>query len=626
MELRINHREAPALPTLSLVDALDEMIVWVNDERKFIPSHDQAWRSAASDLQAAVAESGAHVRGLVDAELVRFSVDYATERARKQESRSLDLKLLKSVRAIVVSDEGVRALWADLAGSAQELSWSNASVHRRNLVRLHAARGHDASERFRVVAGIVRDRVLDVCEAQQELGEPSSLDALDLATAISSSAGLSEDDRLELASRYMCVPFRESHFVVWLAVERATMPRVMMPVGAGSVTFYDSRLIGETLKAEVDDRSHQLPDEIRKSRAFVNHLPEGEFTLLARVDMGVRHGSFVARDARTRLLTLLAPAPRVYPADWKVLPGSVVFRNGESVGYSTFEDVAETSTRYRLDGVAERWLEGAAGALEPHLAAPKNAPLARLLKLVEWDAAHRDGDALTRVLLAVRTIETIAANHVGSMSWHKLLHAYRDDFVWSELRNELASIAWSVLHAYDRHPNDRLRTRLREILLEVVIHGRGATTTRLDMFLGHLPELCEIWDVDVEWGSDAVVERVVRLEEMRSIVNLWADGVAFRRRMDAIADRLKLQESRLVRVRNAAQHGGPILDESVQSVVDAADRARQQIIADMLDGLVNGRARSTTLAAVRGLSQRRADTLASTGSPLAALDLKVESG
>lgn len=622
MELQIDRRVATELATLSLVDALDEMIAWVDDPRRFIGNHDQAWRSAFADLQAAEAESGPHVRRCVSSKLSRFSIDDAVDRARRRENRSTDLNLLQDVRAIVISDEGVRALWADLADSARQLSWSHVSVHRRSMVRLQAARGHEAQHRFRVVAGILQNQVLDVCEAQHSLGESISLDVSDLQTANTADAGLSEDDRRQLASRYMCVPYEESHFVVWLAVERATMSRVVLPIGTGSVTFYDSRYISAKLKAENGD--HDLPDEIRESRTFVNRLPEGEFTLLVRVDMGVRQPSFVAGDARTRVLTLLAPANRVYPTDWKVLPGSVVFRDNESVGFSVFEDVAGTSTRYRLDGVAERWLAGSAGALEPHLAAPKSAPLARLLKLVEWDAAHREGDSLTRVLLAVRTIETIAATHVGNMSWQKLLEAYRSVFVWSELQYELGSIAWSLLQSYDNHPDDDLRTRLREISLEVIVHDRSASTVKLDAFLERLPELSEIWDVDIESNSRPVVKRGVRVEELQSIVKLWTDRSAFRQRMDEIAHKLELQENRLARVRNAAQHGGPILDESVQSVVEAADRARQQIIADMLDGLVNERTCSSTLAAIQKFSRRRDDVLASTGSPLSALDLTVK--
>jgi hypothetical protein len=403
------------------------------------------------------------------------------------------------------------------------------------------------------------------------------------------------------------------------------MPRISMPVGTGSVTLYDSRWVGELLRTEPSDRRSDVPAELLSAQSFARHLPEDQFTLLARVDMGVRQGSFVARDARRRLLTLLAPASRFYPADWSVLPGSVVFRDGIEASYSAFEDVAQTNSSHRLDGVADGWLAHGAQALEPHLEVQGSEQLSRLLKLVEWDAAHRSGDAITRVLLSVRTIETIAASHVGNMTWQGLLKAYRSVFTWSQLKSELNSIVSHALLTYDRHPKEPYRARLRGIYLEVVHHRRSEIVTRLDVLLDRLPEICDLWEgIDEEWSSHVLVERSVRHEQLVTLQHLWSDAASFRARMDEIERGLDLCESRLVRVRNAAQHGGPILDESVRSIVDLADRARQQIIADMVDGLVKGRECSSTLDGVRQLGERRRTILSTTGSPASALSVGVD--
>jgi hypothetical protein len=85
-----------------------------------------------------------------------------------------------------------------------------------------------------------------------------------------------------------------------------------------------------------------------------------------------------------------------------------------------------------------------------------------------------------------------------------------------------------------------------------------------------------------------------------------------------------LQNERIARVRNSAQHGGPILDESVESIADLADRLRQQIMADMVGGLLKGRACASTLAGIQELGPRRRRELKRTGSPLAALSVAVE--
>ncbi|MBU3688426.1 MAG: hypothetical protein FGM29_02535 [Actinobacteria bacterium] len=523
-----------------------------------------------------------------------------------------------------MSDDGIRGLWTDLVRAAKDLAWASVEVRQRDLVRVLQARGCDARTRFRVIGGILQDHLLDVDHARQLLGRATFLNNIDLPSAIEAAAGLNEDDRVALAADFLCLPLPTSHYVVWLAIERASMPRVVMPIGTGSVTLYDSRLIAEVLGAEPDARRKDLPAELLSAGSYAGMFPADQFTLLARVDLGVRHGSFVDRDARLRLLTLLAPSSRFYPADWSVLPGSVVFRDDIEASYSVFEDVAQTNSSHRLDGVADGWLTQGASALEPHLAAQGSEQLTRLLKLVEWDAAHRSGDAITRVLLSVRTIETIAASHVGDMTWQELLMSYRSVFTWSQLKSELSSTAWHALVAYDRHPDERCRTRLREIHLEVVNYRRSEIVTRLDVLVDRLPEICELWDTDEEWSSGVLVERAVRHEQLVTLQHLWTDAASFQARMDEIEGDLALRERRLVRVRNAAQHGGPILDESVRSIVDLADRARQQIIADMVDGLVKGRACSSTLDGVRRLSDRRRRILSTTKSPVSALSVPVE--
>lgn len=201
---------------------------------------------------------------------------------------------------------------------------------------------------------------------------------------------------------------------------------------------------------------------------------------------------------------------------------------------------------------------------------------------------------------------------------------YRSGLVWSRMKSNLKSTVGRALYSDERHPDEDARGRLREIFLEVVSHQRAATVTRLDVLLDRLPELCEIWDWDFEWESGVMVEQAVRVEELRAVSEIWADYGAFRQQMHEICDGVKLQEERLIRVRNAAQHGGPILDESVRSVGDFADHHRQQIIANMVHGVVNGRDCSSTLAAVTDLKNLRLDVLNSKKSPLQALAATVD--
>gem|GEM_PF-5667097 len=462
------------------------------------------------------------------------------------------------------------------------------------------------------MAAVMDDRLLDVEDARFHVDPTHTTSIDDPRDAIHAVAGLSLADRIQLCADLLCASSPEGAYVVWLAVERASMSRIALPMG--SFTFYDSRLINESLNRAPADRSEQLPSEIRATTSSADVFPVDQFTLLVRIDMGVRVGSFVEQDARQCLLALLAPAERVLRDDWKVLPGSVVFRDDHDVGWRVFEDIEQTSTAFRLDVVADNWLEGAGQQLAEALPASPGTPLYRFLRLVEWDAAHRSPDSLTTILLAVRTIETVAQAHLRGMAWGQLVKLYTPPLAWSRLTSELGAQARSLLHAYHHHPDETRHARLREILLEVITHRGSLIRTKLDLFVERIPELRDLWDTDP-----------ARVGDLSRCLRLWTSRDDFENRLRVVEADISLQLERLHRLRNAAQHGGPIPDQSVSSVTAMVDQVRRQILADMLHGLIEGRSCSETLTELGLLAQERKRVLESTGLPSRALAVNLGS-
>jgi len=402
---------------LPLIDALDEPIDWLTDTRLYTSHHQRAWTSAATDVDVALTASGPALAGLVGLRLKRFDIQQAIGRAQRREALTADVEELSEARALLISDEGLRAAWADLVASASGGLTQHVRLHLDGLKRIDACRGRAVDQQFRVLAGVLRDRQLDVDDASSWIDPGHESGADDLLVAIDAPAGLAVSDRVELCANSLLSPSPEAQHVVWLAVDRASMPGGVLD--AGSIQFFDSRYVTESLKLAPDERSAQLPQEIRDIDTAVALFPSGQFTLLARVAMGRRTSAFVCRDARRRLLTLLAPADRIYADDWRVMPGSVTFRDGHNVGWSVFEDLERTSTRH-LDGVAVDWLERTGQKLAGMLPAKSADALDRLLQLVEWDAAHRATAPLTTVLLSIRTIVNVAQGHHGGKQWHDL--------------------------------------------------------------------------------------------------------------------------------------------------------------------------------------------------------------
>lgn len=622
-EVMLTDCSTRATTPLALVDALDELLAWLMDPRPYRKRfHPSALRSAATDVRAALAVSGSAIDELVGEHLKQFSVENVITEASDGVPLSCDVGALVEARTLLISDPGLRAIWSDLIASASGEMTQTVRMHLDGLERLDACRGGDVTQRFRAIAGILQDRLLDVEDARSWFDPGRRCGVRDLGAVITATAGLSVSDRIELSADVVLSASLEADYVVWLAIERASMPQGVLTVG--STRFFDSRLVTESLKQPPHERSRQLPAEIRMPEYLPDVFPFGQTTLLARLDMGRRKGDFVTRDARRRLLTILAPADRVFANDWKVAPGSATFTNGRLAGWSTFQDLESLST-FHLDNVAIDWLRETGQTLEALLPPEPNGELDHLLQLVEWDAAHHSSDSLTTVLLSIRAIETISQRHLDGSSWQQLLRRYVPHFCWSRLKAEVGETAGHALYAYEQNPLQQRQERLRAIFLETVGHRGTATTTNLALFVDHLPELIDLWTFEEPLRPDPVmVRRAVRVADLRHKHSLWTNAATFERALADSAADAERQIGRLSRLRNAAQHGGPIPTASVESVAPLANRARRQVLLDMLHGLLDSHSCKATANALDRLNRERLRVLQSSGSPLQAIAVRLE--
>ena len=616
--LRSNVVVRPERHELALVDVLEEVIGWIADPRPFDKGyHRAAWASAGRDLTASLKNVGSSVAALVEPTLRQFDIERAAERAARGQDRTADRRVVETTRQMLLSESGVRAAWNDVVEESISGDVRSVRTRERELSRITISRGSEGDERRRTSAGVIADRAPSVRDARLVIGDDppeQSFDFDDLHRA----AGLSFEQRVDLIGRYLVAPDPLAGYVVWLAIDRASLPGFMIDLD--SVALYDSRLIGDVPRNSSGEQHPQIPPEVFADDWGDNWLPEGQFIVLARVDMGCRTGSFIERDARQRLLAILAPVDRVYPGDWNVMSGHVTYRNGHWAGSSVFENVAETPNHHRLEAVADEWLATDAAAVAQSLSSDSNKVMRRFLELHEWDVAHRSEDALSTLLLAVRTIETISMSLMDGTKWSTLLDDYRGHLAWSEMKAELGDVAWHTLHSYEKNPIAERRERLREIFLEITSHRRSDSTINLARFVDRVPEFCTLWDGDGRHRSDAVVvQRLVRVEELQRLHTLWTDSDVFSKRLDEVRDGLKLQIDRLARLRNGAQHGGPLADISIVRAARLADQSRRQLLADVLERLLAGDQPGSVRTMLAKLDNERQRVLSTTGLPMSAL-------
>lgn len=601
----LKHSVNSCCAVLPLVDALHEMIEWLEDERPFKSDHKRAWKSMGRELEASLATSGPNVRHLA-AGLAAFDI----EGARDRSSRTSNVDHLQRVVAVLLSDDGLRASWSDTVGAAAGPTrefWACAQT----LLATMRARGEDMSWHLRhLLTGILNDRSPDVDHALRTLGR-SHASSVNSDSEGQAPAGMSLVDRIELCAELLRRPSIHGSYVVWFAVDLATISHGVAE--AGPISFYDSQWIASTMRQPPDQRSTvRLPEELHN--ADLLGTPDDKLTLLARVDMGVRQsGTCVERDARQLLGAFLAPVERGSDNDFHLMPGSVVFVNGERASWHRFDTHERPGAPFRLDSVLDDWVDGGGAALAVALRDGANEELNRLSRLIQWDTAHQSADPLATVLVAVRTIETVSQAHLNGVNWFELLRWYAPDLAWDGLAYELAEDVRRALDGYGAHPEKAAQARLREISHDVVQRFGSNQTTHLDQVLRHLPEVCALWS-----AVPSTAERLTRL------LHLWTSPSAFSDRVNVAQSDVDLLLDRVHRVRNAAQHGGPIPDTSVVSVTHSLSQLRRRILADLLAGLMEGHTCTATVEAVRKTASTRAHRLKSEAAPITALDTTVD--
>lgn len=617
--LRKGWEHGKPVSTMTVTDALDEMLAWLTDPRPFSGHSRRAWLSVELDFRASLRSCGPQVRKLLDPHIKEFDMGQAIGRAKQSEDLEPDRLKIRVAGQQLSSDAGMLASWRDIVDSTAREDLSVVRVRFRELNRIIERRGIEIEHGNPTAAGVLFDQLLDVERASRAVGDSVGPDDRDIERCLGERAGLSFQERVDLVGRFLCVGDEDADYCVWLGIERASLSG-WVNLNVGTIRFFSGRWIAGVLEKPIGERGDEPPPEILTDQWSKNWLPQDEFVVLARVDMGVRSGSFVSRDARRRLVTLLAPSDRRYPNDWKVLPGHIVYRDGESVSHSAFDNFEETPTHRRLEGIADDWLRDDALALERLLSSPMSLETERFLGLYEWDVAHRTGDSLATVLLAVRTIETVSMSFLGGLGWNDLVRSYASHFAWSQLGWELADVARHVLYSYERNPLEVNRQRLREIFLDVTSHRRNATTTNLDRFVHFVPEIRLLWtDAARHQVDEVIVERMVRIAELDDCLATWTNVDVFSARLAQAVAGIELEIDRLVRLRNAAQHGGPILNPSVDGAVSMVNRARGQILVDVLGVMLKGQKPDAVLDSLARLDGERRRVLQQTDSPITAL-------
>lgn len=555
-------------PDLKIV--LDELDAWLGDTRDYHQRQRKIeWQSLSDDLWGAAETRGPCLRA-VSTSIDSLTASLHASIGKDVQARQSCLRQSAIARAALGTTEAEVASFDDLIAAVMSPQTSSIQVDERMqalgaVLQLGGrALGNIASQ----LAGIFDNCAWDVTIVRHELA------GLDLPTdlpAHDEDAGLTLDERVDLARQLIAHPTPAGHHVIWFAFDNARFDPWRYEVG--SVTFFDGpALLGCFQSMRRDPAAGRVPGLVAEGRPFglpaeLLHPQTGEYMrealrwpatkrwVAARVDL--RQGQYadpvrVARDQVDSLVSLAAF--HVGGTSWIPLDGHhhVVDESLHS-GVEPFEP--PTVDRHWLaSDHTDDVLRELHDDLEPHL--PVDDPaLHELISAAAVLNTATTGDRSARLLQSVRIIELLATRcDVGWQSFltDYLANRWAQAQVHHEIYRRVEDVA-SDLELREQHPE---LSDLRRRIASSDPSNAYRRITHRDAALDLLPELAR------KLPDHNPCSRRIRTvnHHTMSVAALaaWVD--------DLVADYARLVR-RVLRCRNSLAHGGPA---NIDAVANAA--------------------------------------------------------
>ncbi|HTX11529.1 MAG TPA: hypothetical protein VME22_23100 [Solirubrobacteraceae bacterium] len=572
--------ESSAYPAnLSLHEAIEEIDLWVQDERGWRNTRGHNWASLLLDLDDAIeATGGALTAAGLEVARARASLKECAAVLGKSGDNSPDEDLRQRLR---LHTEELRTA----AGDARTFGFAfDALVDA-------ASRGHHERGTARVLLGLVRTAGRDPKLVASQLcnlvhGKDSAVTEARQALADDGAGQCDElglEARIDLARRWLGAPFELGDAVVWLALWSARIdPEPVAGVGP-SVQLFDGPWMFEQVGLDAADRDDGLPAELTTQvepdleSFLLSHQSSGDglrepaiaFVRIAVADCVEAEVLQRARET-AELLTGLASLHGASHNLWMLSDSYLMLADGATY-HGTVPGALKGNPHplNEVDLVRDRTLSilrSEATALGSKLPAT-DAQLQAAGKLLGWLRAAAGAPAPARLVLTDRVIEQVSG-WAGISDRSRFTREYLQPvWAYNRIREEIVSATVEAVTAVRFSPGgeqkyfDILNNHDLGYKPGESIDLAGALR-QIDWLLGLLP-------------AGYPPERRLRVVRDRTIV-----GQATAAWWDQLASDFKRIDRRANRTRNALVHGGPIAGPTVDAVINF----REAIARDAMAG------------------------------------------
>jgi hypothetical protein len=575
---------------VSVVAAIRALHGWLADPRPYDGQHKAGWKSVIADFQRGADRLGPDLRTALGTDFAAagsaagqldagISNNQDRTKAFLDNRRTSDQRLLSQLTAAWARRPIRTGAWSDLKEACRDpsVTWDELSVRRDLFWHLVREGGHDAEQMSRHLVSVLSNQAFGVALARLWLGDITEDEVPQpLPTT---SAGLPEEQQLELCERLLMKQATQGHVVVWIAFDLAGPGRYTQDVGP--VTFYKAQWLQHALSQRGRPGAMPVPDELQSTDGFVNpgDLPDGAGEVLARVDLGTGAWTDPVRVATEQAEAVVALAGfNIGDTIWRRMTGYFVAVDDRIQVLARFATVrADTQ---RANDIYQNAMDAELADLATKLRARlpiTDSEFSEVVQAVHWWEQARKQPPLAAVLLHVRILELLS-QRVGVTPWQK----YVDDFLqerWIRylMMQRLRNVLDACLSRASAITNPADVDFLNELGRRITTYQPGGYALDLRAGFNALPDLARIFDSHDNTGRR--VQEALSTYALPELPGLLAKYEA----------EWKLTLERLRRVRNALAHGGPVDDESAQSVQAFAEQLARLALAVALRGLLEAK-------------------------------------
>jgi hypothetical protein len=579
--------------SVSVLAATREVQRWLADRRPYKGQHRAGWRSAVADFERGANELGPDLRSVLGSDLAdAVNAAAALETALAPANGAAGVTALLQTHGAgyqAVFDQlssrwgepdSREAAWRDLMDACRDttVSYGTLALHRDLFWQLVRAGDCDPSQTSDLLAGVLADNARYIALAQVRLGDVDEADVK--WPSPFQTAGLSENQQLALCRRIVVKTPTPGRYVVWIAFDRAA-PGVMHRA-IGPISFWDSRWVRAVLEqGQAGPNLDAVPSELKGTDSFFapNVLPDDSDVVLARIELGTDAWSDPVGAATEQAEAVVSLASfHVGDTKWRLMPGHVVAIDDRVTSIGSFHPIVDkrdlSSALYQSSMEAE--LASLAPKLQGHLLIT-DPDLSEVIQAVRWWQQAREQPPLAAVLLHVRVVELLSQRVIRG-AWQEYLDQYLlASWTRFVMLDRFAAVLRDCLLNYEQVRDPQDQAYLRQLDSDVRTNRASGFALDLRQGFNALPKLVRIFPPHDNLGRCL---RDVAAQLTLAALPGWRD--------DLLKD-WTLVRARLARIRNALAHGGPISDESAETVRAFVEYLSGQALSVALEGLLDGR-------------------------------------